>query len=76
MLRHLGLVRGAELADPIVDPPVLAEALATWTREILTEFEVSQPLSAARIVRDAAREHRYALQAVGFFDRLPWKIQW
>lgn len=76
VLRHFGLVRGAELADPIVDPPVLAEALATWTREILTEFEVSHPLSAARIVRDAAREHRYALQAVGFFDRLPWKIQW
>lgn len=76
VLRHFGLVRGAELADPIVEPPALAETLAMWTRELLTEFEVSHPLSAARIVRDAAREHRYALQAVGFFDRLPWKIQW
>jgi hypothetical protein len=76
VLRHFGLVRGAEIADPIVEPGVLAEALAVWTRELLTEFEVSHPLTAARIVRDAAREHRYALQAVGFFERLPWRIQW
>lgn len=76
VLRHFGLVRGAEVADPIVEPNVLAEALAVWTRELLTEFEASHPLSAARIVRDAAREHRYALQAVGFFERLPWRIQW
>lgn len=76
VLRHFGLMRGAEIADPIVEPSVLAEALAVWTRELLTEFEASHPLSAARIVRDAAREHRYALQAVGFFERLPWRIQW
>jgi len=76
VLRHFGLVRGAELADPIVEPGVLAEAIAAWTREVLGEFEVAHPLSAARIVRDAAREHRYALQAIGFFERLPWRIQW
>lgn len=76
VLRHFGLVRGAELADPIVEPAVLAEGLAAWTRELLGEFEVSHPLSAARIVRDAAREHRFALQALGFFERLPWRIQW
>ena len=76
VLRHFGLVRGSEVADPIVEPAVLAEALAAWTRELLTEFEVSHPLSAPRVVRDAAREHRYALQAVGFFERLPWRIQW
>lgn len=76
VLRHFGLVRGADIADPIVEPAVLAEALAAWTRELLTEFEVSHPLSAPRVVRDAAREHRYALQAVGFFERLPWRIQW
>lgn len=76
VLRHFGLVRGAEVADPIVEPAVLAEALAAWTRELLGEFEVSHPLTAPRILRDAAREHRYALQAVGFFERLPWRIQW
>lgn len=76
VLRHFGLVRGSELADPIVEPGVLAEALAAWTRELLTEYDVIHPQSAARIIRDAAREHRYALQAVGFFERLPWRIQW
>lgn len=76
VMRHFGLVRGSELADPIVEPAVLAEALAAWTRELLTEFDVIHPGAAARIVRDAAREHRYALQAVGFFERLPWRIQW
>ncbi len=76
VLRHFGLVRGAELADPIVEPVLLAEAVAAWTREMLGAFEIAHPLSAARIVRDAAREHRFALQAVGFFERLPWRMQW
>jgi len=60
----------------VVEPVALADGVAAWTRALLEEVEIVQPQSAARILRDAAREHRFALNAVGFFERLPWPIQW
>jgi hypothetical protein len=76
VLQWVGGTRGAEQADPVVQPLVLCDGVAAWTRELLTEVEVLQPKSAPRILRDAAREHRFALNAVGFFEKLPWPIQW
>ena len=76
VLQWVGGTRDAEQDDPVVEPVVLADGVATWTRELLTEVEVLQPQSAPRILRDAAREHRFALSAVRFFEKLPWRIQW
>ncbi len=76
VLQWVGGTRGAAQEDPVVEPTILADGVATWTRELLTEVEVLQPQSAPRILRDAAREHRFALSAVGFFEKLPWRIQW
>lgn len=76
VLRSVGGRRGTEVADPIVEPPVLADAVAAWVREFLGELEIVHPQIAARLLRDAGREHRFALNAVGFFDKLPWRIQW
>jgi hypothetical protein len=76
VLQWVGGTRGAEQVDPVVEPVILADGVAAWTKELLTEVEVLQPQSAPRILRDAAREHRFALNAVGFFERLPWRIQW
>jgi hypothetical protein len=76
VLRWVGGPRGAEQQDPVVEPVALADGVAAWTRELLEEVEILQPRSAARLLRDAAREHRFALSAVGFFERLPWQIQW
>ncbi|HVO34227.1 MAG TPA: hypothetical protein VMT21_01610 [Gemmatimonadales bacterium] len=76
VLQWVGGTRGAAQEDPVVEPVTLADGVATWTKELLTEVEVLQPQSAPRILRDAAREHRFALNAVGFFEKLPWRIQW
>jgi len=76
VLQWVGGTRGAPQEDPVVEPVILADGVATWTKELLTEVEVLQPQSAPRILRDAAREHRFALNAVGFFEKLPWRIQW
>jgi hypothetical protein len=75
-LASVGGARGSEFADPIVEPPVLADAVAAWTREFLNELEVVHPQIATRLLKEAAREHRFALSAVGFFDKLPWRVQW
>lgn len=75
-LASVGGARGSEFADPIVEPPMLADAVAAWTREFLGELEVVHPQVAPRLLKDSAREHRFALSAVGFFEKLPWRIQW
>ena len=75
-LRGVGGARGLEVPDPICEPQQLAEAVAAWTGAFLGELEVVLPQIAARTVRDAAREQRYALGAVGFFEKLPWRIDW
>jgi hypothetical protein len=76
VLQWVGGTRGAEQEDPIVEPGILADGVASWTKELLAELEVLQPQSAPRLLKDAAREHRFALSAVGFFEKLPWRIQW
>ncbi len=76
VLQWVGGARGTQQGDPVVEPVVLADGVAAWTRDLLTEVEVLQPQSAPRLVRDAAREYRFALNAVGFFEKLPWRIQW
>jgi hypothetical protein len=75
-LRGVGGPRGAESADPICEPQQLSEAIAAWTRDFLGELEIMHPGIAARLVREAGREQRYALGAVGFFEKLPWRIEW
>ncbi len=75
-LSGLGGARGSQASDPIVESAVLADAVAAWAREFLGELEVIQPQIAPRLVKEAAREHRYAMAAVKFFERLPWKIDW
>jgi hypothetical protein len=75
-LSCVGGARDAEPGDPVVEPVALADAVAAWTRELLTEVEVLAPQSAPRLVRLSGREHRFALNAVGFFEKLPWRVQW
>jgi len=76
VLQHFGGPRGVEGSDPLAEPATLADAIASWTADLLGELEVISPGCAPRLVRDAMREHRFALNAVGFFERLPWRIQW
>ena len=76
VLEALGGPRGTEGPDPVVEPSALADALGEWTKELGGELEIVNPGCAARLVRDAMREHRFALNAMGFFERLPWRIQW
>jgi hypothetical protein len=76
VLRVLGGARGTTYADPIIEPTGLAASVAEWTRVFLEELEIIRPRIAPRVLRDAARQNRYAFAAVGFFERLPWRIEW
>ena len=34
------------------------------------------PGTAPKVLKDATREHRYVLQAAGFYAGLPWQVTW
>jgi hypothetical protein len=75
----LGLIsvpRGQDPPDAVVRPEELPEALSDFARQLLETVEVVMPGAAPTILRDATREHRYVLQAAGFYSRLPWHISW
>jgi hypothetical protein len=75
-LAVLAVPRAAETPDAVVRPDELAGALADWALQLLEGVEVMMPGTAPRILRDATREHRYVLQAAGFYARLPWPVTW
>ena len=72
----LATPRGTPLPDTVVRPEELALALGDWTLQLLDGVEVVMPGMAPRVLQDATREHRYVLQAAGFYDRLPWRVAW
>jgi hypothetical protein len=76
VLQAFGGPRGVDASDPLTEPVLVSEALAAWTSALLGEMEVINPGCAPRMVRDATRDNRFAFNAVGFFERLPWRIQW
>lgn len=75
-LKSVGGPRGSAFADPIVEPDAITAGIATWTKDFLGELEVMHPRIAQRVLKEAAREPRYQMAALGFFERLPWKIEW
>jgi hypothetical protein len=75
-LKGVGGARGCTCADPIVEPGPFAEAMAAWTKDFLGELDMIHPGIAPRLLKEATRAQRFQLDAVDFFDRLPWKIEW
>ncbi|MGH7645596.1 MAG: hypothetical protein ACREMR_08415 [Gemmatimonadales bacterium] len=72
----LAAPRGADTPPTVVQAEDLAAALTDWTRRLLEELEVVMPGTAPRVLREATKEHRYVLQAAGFYGRLPWPMSW
>lgn len=76
LLGNFGGMRGVEGSDPLAEPAALSEAIAAWVKELCSEMEIVNPGCGPRVLKEATREHRFALGAIGFFERLPWRIQW
>ena len=65
-----------ERPDAVVRPEELSTALTDWALQLLEGAEVMMPGTALKVLKDATREHRYVLQAAGFYGRLPWRVTW
>jgi hypothetical protein len=75
-LALLSVPRGTEVPDAVVRPDELAAALTAWALQLLEGVEIMMPGTAPRVLRESTREHRYVLQAAGFYSRLPWEVAW
>ena len=75
-LALLSVPRGMDTPDAVVRPEELATALTDWALQLLEGAEVMMPGTATKVLKDATREHRYVLQAAGFYGRLPWRVTW
>jgi hypothetical protein len=75
-LALLSVPRGTDTPDAVVRPEELATALTDWALQLLEGAEVMMPGTAPKVLKDATREHRYVLQAAGFYGRLPWRVTW
>jgi hypothetical protein len=76
VLALLSVPRGQDPPDAVVRPEELPEALSAFAQHLLETVELVMPGAAPTILRDATREHRYVLQASGFYGRLPWQVHW
>jgi hypothetical protein len=75
-LAVVSVPRAADTPDAVVRPEELAAALADWARQLLEGCEIMMPGVAVKVLREATREHRYVLQAAGFYSGLPWQVTW
>jgi len=75
-LALISVPRGTETPDAVVRPEELATALTDWALQLLEGAEVMMPGTALKVLKDATREHRYVLEAAGFYGRLPWQVTW
>jgi len=75
-LALMSVPRGTDTPDAVVRPEELSTALTDWALQLLEGAEVMMPGTALKVLKDATREHRYVLQAAGFYGRLPWRVTW
>ena len=60
----------------VVTGDQLTEAFAAWTEKLLSDVELVSPGGAVTVLREATKENRHQLQAAGYFELLPWPVQW
>jgi hypothetical protein len=75
-LRVLATPRGQDVEPSLMTSDAMTFGLSDWSFQLLEQLEVIAPGVAARVLRDAARDHRYVLQRAGFFTHLPWSVHW
>jgi hypothetical protein len=60
--------------DPVASPEGLTEAVAAWLTAALIAGAQRDGVDPGLMVERVARDSRFVLQELGFFDRLPWSV--
>jgi hypothetical protein len=62
--------------DPVCSPADLTRGIAAWATETVwagVDLESSAP---DELLRTVTRDRRHMLQSAGFFEHIPWKLEW
>ncbi|HEX6060124.1 MAG TPA: hypothetical protein VFZ11_14025 [Gemmatimonadaceae bacterium] len=65
-----------ELADPVADVATVTKAVAAWVAEVLWALADHDTVRPETLLADLTRDRRHVFQSAGFFDDLPFKVQW
>jgi hypothetical protein len=64
------------MRDPSEDAELVTTAIAVWLSELIWAGMDQGELTPERLLADVTRERRHLFQSAGFFDRLPWEVEW
>ncbi len=64
------------MRDPSDDAELVTTAIAVWLSEIIWAGMDQAELSPETLLAEVTRERRHMFQSAGFFDRLPWAVEW
>jgi hypothetical protein len=67
---------GRLIRDPVADTAELTAAVAAWVAEIMWGAAADSSATPEAMLQTVTRERRHMLQSAGFFDALPWKVEW
>lgn len=67
---------GRPLKDPVADTPTLTAAVAALVAEIMWAAADHDTVTPEIVLRDLCHDRRHMFQSAGFFEKLPWKLEW
>jgi hypothetical protein len=67
---------GRPLKDPVADSATLTTAVASLVSEIMWAASDHDKVTPEQVLRDLTRDRRHVFQSAGFFEKLPWKLEW
>jgi hypothetical protein len=65
-----------ELADPTEDGDAVTVGVAAWVSEVLWALADHDTVRPETLLAELTRDRRHVFQSAGFYDDLPFKVQW
>ena len=75
VLEHFTIGERA-LHDPVDDEATVTRGIAAWVSEVLWALSDHETVRPDALVAELTRERRHMFQSAGFYDDLPFKVQW
>jgi hypothetical protein len=64
------------MRDPSEDAELVTTAIAVWLSELIWAAMDQAEQTPEQLLGEVTRERRHMFEAAGFFDRLPWAVEW
>jgi hypothetical protein len=64
------------MRDPSEDVELVTTAIAVWMSELIWAAMDQAEKTPEQLLGEVTRERRHMFEAAGFFDRLPWAVEW